>query len=131
MIIVTKILKTLKDENVENDEIVNTVNEIGEQDRTIEDLKKQYPDKIIKLEEALLNYKGNIDLKNLKTEFPDNRWKYLTKKLAYPYEEFNSLDDSQKPVDNLKKVNLKNKYPSAEEKERTKEIKMFNIKNGE
>ena len=28
---------------------------------------------------------GEHDLKTLKTEFPD-KWKYLTKKLAYPYE---------------------------------------------
>ena len=45
---------------------------------------------------------GENDLKFLKTGFP-NKWKYLTKKLAYPYEYFNSIDDYQKPVDNLKK----------------------------
>ena len=45
---------------------------------------------------------GEIDLKLLKTEFPDE-WNYLNKKLAYPYEYFNSLDDSQKPVENLNK----------------------------
>ena len=78
---------------------------------------------------------GENDLKILKTEVPD-RWKYLTKKLAYPYEYFNSIDDYQKPVDNLKKEDffskLKNGYPDAEEIERTKEIiKLFNIKNGE
>ena len=64
------------------------------------------------------------DLKILKTEFPDNRWKYLTRKLAYPYEYFNSRDDYQKPVDNLKKEDfsskLKNKCPDDEEIERTK-----------
>ena len=113
----------MRDENVENDEIVNTVNEIGEENRTIEDLKKQYPDKIIKLEEALLNYKGNNDLKDLKTEFPDNRWKYLTKKLAYPYEYFNSLDDSQKPVDKLKKVNLKKNVLVLKKKKGQKKFK--------
>ena len=42
-------------------------------------------------------------LKILKTEIPDNKWKYLTKKLAYLYEYCNSLDEYQKPVDNLKK----------------------------
>ena len=62
--------------------------------------------------------------------------KYLTRKLAFPYEHFNSIDDYQKPVDNLKKENffskLKNGYPDDEEIERTKEIrKRFNIKNGE
>ena len=74
-------------------------------------------------------------LKILKTGFAD-KWKYLTKKLAYPYECFNSIDDYQKPVDNLEKKDffskLKNKCPDDEEIERTKEIiKIFDIKNGE
>ena len=78
---------------------------------------------------------GENDLKILETEFPD-KWKYLTKKSANPYEYFNSIDDYQKPVDNLKKEDffskLKNGYPDAEEIERTKEITtLFNIKNGE
>ena len=42
------------------------------------------------------------DLKLSKTEVPD-KWNYLTKKLAYPYEIFNSIDDYQKPVTDLKK----------------------------
>ena len=49
----------------------------------------------------------------MKSNFPD-KWKYLTKKLAYPYEYFNSADDYQKSVDNLKKEDcfskLKNDY---------------------
>ena len=45
---------------------------------------------------------GENDLKILKTGFPD-KWKYLTKELADPYEYFNSLDDYQKSVDNLEK----------------------------
>ena len=78
---------------------------------------------------------GENDLNTLKTGFPD-KWNYLTKKLAYQYEYFNSIDDHQKPVDILKKEDffskLKNDYPSDEETERTKEvIKKFNIKNGE
>ena len=78
---------------------------------------------------------GENDPNNLKTEFPEKR-KYLTKKLAYPYEYFNCIEDYQKPVDNLKKEDffskLKNDCPSDEEIERTKEIiKFFNIKNGE
>ena len=78
---------------------------------------------------------GENDLKLLKTRFPDE-WKYLTKKLAYPYEYLNSIEDYQKPVNNLKKEDffskLKNKYPDDEEIERTKEIiKIFNIKDGE
>ena len=88
-------------------------------------MKKDYPNEINKLEEALLNYMGENDLKILKTGFPD-KWKYLTKKLVYPYEYFNSIDDYQKPVDKLEKKDffskLKNKCPDDEEIERTKEI---------
>ena len=78
---------------------------------------------------------GENDLKKFLKEFPD-KWKYLTQKLAYPYEYFNSIDDYQKPVDNLKKEDffskLKNGYPDDEEIERTMEnIKLFNTKNGE
>ena len=42
------------------------------------------------------------DFKILKKEFPDE-WRYLNKKLAYPYQYFHSIDDYKKPVDNLKK----------------------------
>ena len=78
---------------------------------------------------------GENDLKLLKTEFPD-KWKFLNKKLAYPYEFFNCIEDYQKTVDKLKKEDffskLKNKCPDDEEIERTKEIiKVFDIKNGE
>ena len=130
-----KTLKNLKEEIVDNDEILNNVNKIVEDDRTINDLKKDYPEEIKNLEEALLDYMGENDLKILKTGFPD-KWKFLTKKLAYPYEYFNSIDDYQKPVDNLKKEHffskLKNKCPDDEEIERTTDIiKRFNIKNGE
>ena len=44
---------------------------------------------------------GENDLKIWKTGFLD-KWKYLTKDLAYPYEYFNSVDDYQKDVDNLR-----------------------------
>ena len=108
-----KTLKNLKEEIVDNDEILNNNNEIID-DKTIKDLKKDYPEEIKNLEEALLNYMGENDLKNLKTGFPD-KWKYLTKNLAYPYEYFNSIDDYQKPVVKLKKEHffskLKNKCP--------------------
>ena len=75
------------------------------------------------------------DFKNLKKEFPD-KWQHLNKKLAYPYQYFNSIDDYKKPVNNLKKedffIELKNDYPDDVEIERTKEIiKLFNIKDGE
>ena len=46
----------MKEEIIENDEISNIVKEKGEEDRTIEDLKKDYPNEIEKLEEALLKY---------------------------------------------------------------------------
>ena len=82
-----KTLKNLKEEIVDNDEILDIVNKIVEYDRTIEDLKKDYPNEIKILEEALLDYMGESDLKILKTGFSD-KWKYLTKKLAYPYEYF-------------------------------------------
>ena len=45
---------------------------------------------------------GENDFKILKRGFPD-KWKYLLKKLAYPYEFFNSINDYQKTVNNLKK----------------------------
>ena len=130
-----KTLKNLKDEFVDNDEMLDNVKEKKEYDKTIKDLKKDYPDKIKNLEEALLNYMGENDPKFLKTEFPD-KWKYLTQNLAYPYEYFNSIDDYQNPVENLKKEDffskLKNGYPDDKEIETTKEIiKLFNIKNGE
>ena len=130
--------KKLKDFNKEifdNDEILDIVNKIVGDDRTIQNLKKDYPDEIKILEEALLDYMGENDLKTLKTGFPD-KWNYLTKKLAYPYEYFNGIEDYQKPVDNLKKEDffskLKNKCPDDEEIQRTMDIvKRFNIKNGE
>ena len=45
---------------------------------------------------------GENDLKKLKTEFPD-KWKYLTKMLAYSYEYFINIDGYQKSVDKRKK----------------------------
>ena len=130
-----KKLENLKEEIVDNDEILNIINEIIEDDETIKDLKKYYPEEIENLEEALHNYMGENDLKILKRGFPD-KWKHLTKKFAYPYEYFNCIDDYQKPVNNLKKENifskLKNKCPDNEEIQRTMDIiKRFNIKNGE
>ena len=130
-----KTLQKLKKEIVDNDEILDIVNEIIEEDKTIKDFKMVYPDKIKILEGALLNYMGESDPKFLKTEFPNN-WKYLTKKFAYPYEYFNCIDDYQKPVEKLKEEDffskLKNGYPDDKEMERTKEIiKLLNIENGE
>ena len=114
-----KTLKNLKKEIVGSNEILNIVNEIDENypeeienledDRTIKNLKKYYPEEIQNLKEALLNYIGENDLKILKTGFPD-MWKNITKKLAYPYEYFNNIDDYQKPVDNLKKEDFFSKF---------------------
>ena len=129
-------------EIVDYDEILNLVNQtkrIIQEDTynsdSIEDLKKDYPCKIKKLDETLLKYIGGKDLKILKIEFPDN-WKHLIKNIAFPYEYFKNLDDYQKTVDNLKKEDLfsklKNDYPSDKEGEKTKEISnLFNVKNGE
>ena len=130
-----KILGDLKEEIVDNDYILNIVTDIGKYNKTIKDLKKEYPNEIKKLEESLLNHMGENDLKILKTGFP-GKWKFLSKKLAYPCENFNSIDDYQKPVNNLKKEHffskLKNGYPNDEEIQRTKDIiEKFNIKNGE
>ena len=130
-----KTLKNLKGEIVDNDEIINIVNEIEEEDRIIKALKKDYPEEIKTLDESLLIYMHENDLKILKTGFPD-KWKFLTKKLAHPYEYFNSIDDYQKPVDKLKKEDffskLENDYPSDKELERTLDnIRRFNIKKRE
>ena len=92
----------MKEELVDIDQKLNFVNEtniLNKEDRynndSIQDLRKDYPDKIIKLEEALLNYMGENYLKFFKTEFPDNKWKDSTKKLAYLYEKLNIPDDYQ------------------------------------
>ena len=74
-------------------------------------------------------------LEILKNEFSD-KWLYLNKKVAYPYEYFKSIDYYQKPVDSLKNEQffskLKNACLSDEKIERTREIfKIFNNKNGE
>ena len=130
-----KTLKDLKEEIVDNEEILNIINNITEDYRTIKDLKKDYPNKIKNLEEALLDYIGENDRKILKTGFP-YKWKFLTQKLAYPYEYFNSIEEYQKPVNNLKKEHffskLKRKNSDDEEIERTMDLfKRFDIKNGE
>ena len=99
----------MKEEIGDNDEILNIVNEkkilikkYRHDDDSTKHLKKDYPEKFIKLEETSLNYMDENELKVLKEEFPGNRWKFSTEKLAYPYEYFNCLDDYETPVDNLK-----------------------------
>ena len=98
-----KTLKKLKEEIVDNNnKILNIIDEIIEEIKTIKESKKDFPIEIKNLEEVLPDYRGENDLKILKTGFSD-KWKYVTKKLAYPYEKLNSIDDYKKPVDNLKK----------------------------
>ena len=137
-----KTLKNFEDEIVDNDEILKIVNEIKMlitegvyKNDSIKDFKKDYPDENEKLEEVLLKYFGENDLKLLKTEFPEN-WKFLSKKLVYPYEFLNCIKDYQKSVGHLRKEDffskLKNDYPSDKEIERTKQlIKSFNVRNVE
>ena len=135
-----KSLKNLKKEVFGDDKILNIINELedlidkSKRNQSISTLKKKYPDKINELEEAFLDYQGENDLKILKTEFPD-KWRYLTKKLAYPYEYFNNFEDYNKPVDKLENKDffskLKNKCPDNEQIDRTREIiKKFGIKDG-
>ena len=126
-----KTIGNLKKEIVDNDYILNIVTDIGKNNRTIEDIKKDYPDSIEKSEDALPDYMGENDLKILKTEVPD-KWNFLTKKLAHPHEIFNSIDDYQKPVTDRKKEyffsKLKIECPKDEEIARTLDIfKKFNI----
>ena len=58
-------MKDLKEESVDNDQILNIVNEMKiliKEDKykndSVNDLKEDYPDNIKNLEEALLNYIG-------------------------------------------------------------------------
>ena len=75
--------------------------------------------------DSLVKTLVNDGFKILKEEFPD-KWEYLNKKLAYPYEFFNSIDDDRKPVNNFTKEGffskLKNKCPDDDKIERTREI---------
>ena len=94
-------MKELEKEIVDNEEILKIVKEIKilikedkDKNASIKDLKKVYPDEIEKLEETLLYFMGEIDLKIAKIEFPDNKWKYLSKKLAYPYEKNRRLSET-------------------------------------
>ena len=74
---------------------------------------------------------------HLKKHFP-NHWMLLKNKLAYPYEYYKTLEDYEKPIDELLESGnkacfskTKNKIPDQEEIDRTNEIiRIFNIKNG-
>ena len=80
----------------------------------------------------------NLDLDEfviLREKFPNKR-QYLNKKLAYPYEHFNTINEYKKPVRDLQKEHffskLENKCPKDDEITRKEEIiKVFDIKNGE
>ena len=65
-------------------------------------MKKKFPDEIETLEEALNIYISENSFTFLKTDFSD-RGQYSCEKLPYPYEQFNNLDDYQKPVRKIKK----------------------------
>ena len=85
--------------------------------------------------DGLVENLNENDFKILIEEFPDN-WQYSNKKIAYPYEYFNSTDDCKKRVDNINTedffIKLKNYCSDDEEIQRTKEIIIFfDIKNGE
>ena len=90
------------------------------------------------LSESLDKLVKNLDTDDfiiLKKKIPD-KLQNINKKLAYPYQYFNSIDVFQKPVDNLKKEDffskLKNECPDDDEIDLTKVIKrLFDIKNGE
>ena len=62
--------------------MLNIFNEIGEEDKTIENLKKDCPDKYEKIKEIFYNCIGENYLESLETEFRDNEWKYLNKKIT-------------------------------------------------
>ena len=78
----------MKKEFVVDGSLLKSVNEIEtllsrcEMNETNENLKNDDPDKIIELEEALLNKMGENDLKIFKTEFLD-KWKFSNERLTY------------------------------------------------
>ena len=70
----------MKYEIVGDDIMLNIDNDMEtliSEDRTIEDIEKDFPGEIGKMVEALNLYLSESDLKNLKTEF-DEKWKYLS-----------------------------------------------------
>ena len=84
-------MKDLEQEIVAKDEISNIVietkiliKEDSYDNDSIKDLQKDYPSKIIKLDQVLLKNLGKNEPKILKSEIPDKKWNYLAKKLAHP-----------------------------------------------
>ena len=90
-------------------------------------------ERLEKLSESL----KDEDYIHLKQEFP-NHWMILTKKLAYPNEFYKTLEDYEKPIEELLRSakeacfsKVKNKCPDQEEIDRSNEIlKSLIIKNG-
>ena len=87
--------------------------------------------------EKLTESLNDIDYIHLKNHFP-NHWMLLENKLAYPYEFYKTLEDYEKPIDELLRAGkdayfskTANKIPDQKEIDRTNEIiKIYNIKNG-
>ena len=90
-------------------------------------------DSLEKLTESL----KEDDYIHFKKHFP-NQWMLLKNKLAYPYEFYKTLEDYEKPIEQLINAGkeayfskTKNTIPDQNERDRTNEIiKLFNIKNG-
>ena len=83
-----KTLESLSNKNDGSDNniltIVNEIETLIIDDRTIEGIFKVFPDEFDYLEEALNIHISENYLKVFKTVFSDN-WKYLTKKIVFPY----------------------------------------------
>ena len=87
--------------------------------------------------EKLTESLNDNDYFHLKKHFP-NHWMLLKNKLAYPYEFYKTLEDYEKPIEELLNAGKeayfkksKNKIHDQDETDRTNEIiKLFNIKNG-
>ena len=83
-----KTLENLQKGIVENDEIINIVHKLKKltsEDRTIKDIKKEFPDEFQKNRRNLKLFVSGNDPKILKSEFPD-KWEYPNEQLANPYE---------------------------------------------
>ena len=87
--------------------------------------------------EKLTETLNDDDYIHLKKHFP-NHWMLLKNKLACPYEFYKTLEDYERPIEDLLKAGNEayfsktaNKIPDQKEIDRTNEIiKLFNIKNG-
>ena len=74
MTIIMKTLKNLKNEMVGDDIILSIVNEIEKltnEDRSIQCIEKEFPDENDILGETFKNYISKNDRRILKTQFPD------------------------------------------------------------